>query len=459
MRLFAARRAVVGRPLGLLLLTLLLASTVRAFGPTTTLVRGRSVASFRTRPTPLPTARSALPVTMIALDPRVATASLAATAKLLSSIGLGALAARQPGLLDAATLGALSRLVYWVFQPAFLFQSVSRTLHTATTAAATGSTSALSVRALTLLPALAVVQIVSGHLAGRALTKGLRITEPTEVKNVQMCTTFGNSGPLPLIFADALFGGGNGLLQSQVTACISFYLLAWSPLFWTFGKIILRDEADDDNAVVVDDAVPRWKRQWNSARTTLMKILSPPVLGSLAGLFVGLCPPLRRAFFGGLLTPLYGSVQTLGTAYLPAALLVLAGSLVGGGGAKKEDTEVTAETTTTTTESTAPSVRGVIAICLSRFGVSPLVSLFAVRLLAGLTWMDGRTRAILTFVLLMQGCMPPAQNSVILLQLAGRRKAAARMAQLLTLLYAGAVVPVTLLLTACLSKSGILAFL
>jgi predicted permease len=138
---------------------------------------------------------------------------------------------------------------------------------------------------------------------------------------------------------------------------------------------------------------------------------------------------------------------------------VLAGSLVGGGGAKKEDTEATAETTTTTTESTAPSVRGVIAICLSRFGVSPLVSLFAVRLLAGLTWMDARTRAILTFVLLMQGCMPPAQNSVILLQLAGRRKAAARMAQLLTLLYAGAVVPVTLLLTACLSKSGILAFL
>jgi predicted permease len=69
-----------------------------------------------------------------------------------------------------------------------------------------------------------------------------------------------------------------------------------------------------------------------------------------------------------------------------------------------------------------------------------------------------RPRAVVTFVLLMEGCMPPAQNSVIMLQLEGLKERASTMAKLLTLMYSLAVIPVTILLSACLATSGIMAF-
>lgn len=391
-----------------------------------------------TIPTPSTTSTSRTAPLNMMMDMTVAQASLAATAKLLSSIGLGGLAALKPNLLDAAAISALSRLTYWMFQPAFLFGSVSKTLYTAATTTSGG----LSLRALWLLPALACGQIMAGAVLGRVLAKLYAVQGDAEIRNVRMCTTFGNSGPLPLIFADALFGS-NALLQSQMAAGISFYLLAWSPLFWTLGKVILASEDEETTAATSDS-------KWAATKATLTKIMSPPVIGSLAGLVVGLVPWLRNLFFGptALLRPLYGALHTLGTAYLPAALLVLAGSLVGKRAAT-DDKDTTA----------APTMRGMAAIATYRFLVSPLLTLGAAAWLQTLTWMDARTKAIVVFLCLMEGCMPPAQNSVILLQLANRPGPAAAMAKLLTILYTAAVLPVTILLTACLQQSGILAYL
>lgn len=69
-----------------------------------------------------------------------------------------------------------------------------------------------------------------------------------------------------------------------------------------------------------------------------------------------------------------------------------------------------------------------------------------------------RARAVVSFVILMEGCMPPAQNSVIMLQLEGLKERASVMAKLLTLMYSLAVIPVTILLSTCLASSGIMAF-
>jgi predicted permease len=405
----------------------------------------------------------------------VAQASIAATAKLLASLGLGVLAAKKgpPNLLNGEALAVLSRLTYWIFQPAFLFASVSKTLYTAaatTTSTAGTAGSGLSLQALWLLPMLAVGQILCGAVGGRILAKLYGADQNSaERNNVYMCTTFANSGPLPLIFTDALFGTSNAVLQSQMAAGISFYLLAWSPLFWTLGKLILASEEDeDDETDMGTDTTGTTLSSWKtSVQSTLIKILSPPVIGSLVGLLVGMIPTLRNVVFGPFGKPLYGALQTLGTAYLPAALLVLAGSLVGGGGSASSSTtktpvSSTTNTTTTTTtnnDTTAPTLRGMAAIATYRFFISPVLTLVvATQWIAKLTWMDTRTRAIIMFLCLMEGCMPPAQNSVILLQLANRPGPAAAMAKLLTILYTTAVLPVTLLLSACLQQSGILAF-
>lgn len=45
-----------------------------------------------------------------------------------------------------------------------------------------------------------------------------------------------SAGPLPLLFVDALFKSHpDPTLRPRAVALISFYLLAWSPLFWNYG--------------------------------------------------------------------------------------------------------------------------------------------------------------------------------------------------------------------------------
>ena len=80
------------------------------------------------------------------LNPAVMKASLSATAKLLSSIGLGALSSpagpKQLGnVLDSNAVSALSKLTYWLFQPCFLLCGVAGTLAATASKSGGGSTS------------------------------------------------------------------------------------------------------------------------------------------------------------------------------------------------------------------------------------------------------------------------------------------------------------------------------
>jgi predicted permease len=368
------------------------------------------------------------------------------------------MAARQPNVLDAAAISALSRLTFWVFQPAFLLCSVSRTIVNA-------SRGGLATRFLLLMPLTAILQITLGGVVGLLLTKFQSFSD-NEARMVRMCTTFANSGPLPLIFADALFGANAGVL-SEVAACVSFYLLVWSPLFWSYGRVILGTYGSKPSGTKLQRVVEETR-----------KLLSPPVLGSILGVVVGDLPICRRLFFsGGILSPLWGSLQTLGTAYLPAALLVLAGSLIGPGGetskagSNKSDSAAADSDSVepdgavngdknTSVGSTNPSARAIISILISRFLLAPVLSFWLLSALSSVMGPTGtRARAVVTYVLLCEGCMPPNQNSVIMLQLEGLKERAQTMAKLLTITYSIAVLPVTLLLSACLAKSSIMSFL
>jgi hypothetical protein len=393
-----------------------------------------------------PTALNAL------LNTAVLTASLSATSKLLSSIGIGALTTpagpKQMGnILDAPAVSALSRLTYWLFQPCFLLCGVASTL-----GKACSGTGGLPTSALMLLPLAALIQISLGAVAAKILTTkkfgirpmflGIDTDDDAGASDIKMCTTFANSGPLPLILADALFSGA---LLTDVAACVSFYLLIWSPLFWTFGKIILglNDNDSEDDAGGVSKVVGQLK-----------SLLSPPVIGSILGIIIGSSSVLRNLFLapGALLAPVFGSLRTFGVAYLPAAILVLAGSLV-----KKQDTGGSDEGAA----STSVHPKTVMSLCFSRFILSPALALTTVKLLkvANLLPADNaRTLAVVTFTLLMEGCMPPAQNSVIMLNLAQEKERASKMAKLLTVMYALSAVPVTLLLSGCLGISGILKY-
>ena len=64
---------------------------------------------------------------------------------------------------------------------------------------------------------------------------------------------------------------------------------------------------------------------------------------------------------------------------------------------------------------------------------------------------------LLTFLLLLQACMPSAQNSVLILQLEKRPEEAAQLAQLVSAVYILSIIPMGLLIKAILSRVPVMS--
>ena len=62
---------------------------------------------------------------------------------------------------------------------------------------------------------------------------------------------------------------------------------------------------------------------------------------------------------------------------------------------------------------------------------------------------------LLIFILLLQSCMPSAQNSVVILQLDDKPEAAGSMARTISALYTLSVLPMALLISFAIRASGV----
>jgi len=399
------------------------------------------------------------------INPTIAFASLGATTQLLSAIGLGALAASRPNVLDAgkfvtslkkmtaiifsqyakhysmhneAAVKALSRLAYNVFQPAFLLCNVVNTLASGSANSESGGIPKVS---LILMPFISLLQIIVGSIFSKFVVNLSKI-EGEEKCDSRVCMTFVNSATLPFIFSAALFKD-NPALMTDVSACLSFYLLVWSPAFWTYGRSLLLSNSETIEKENTSQA--------SNLIIGLQKLFSPPVIGSTIGIIIGSIPMLRNAVLqDGIFSPVFRATKTLGSAYLPAAILVLSGSL--GGSKNKKVVQ---------SQDQPIRSRTLLSILFARFIVSPASSYFALRLLGKYTNIlppVGTTaRAVVSFIILMEGCMPPAQNSVLILQLAGCKERAERMAKMLTFIYVISIIPITVLMSLALQLSGVMS--
>lgn len=174
---------------------------------------------------------------------------------------------------------------------------------------------------------MALFQISVGYVVGKCVAS---VVYRGNFEEEAVCTTFSNSGPLPLVLIDSLFRNyGSKAIVADGTAYISLYLVCWSPLFWIIAPAILAETTHLQPATPADSAQ---NHRSDRLRTLLGRALSPPVLGSLCGLCVGYVNPLGSALVSpqGLLNPLFEAARTVGAAFIPTALLVLAGSLVAG---------------------------------------------------------------------------------------------------------------------------------
>jgi auxin efflux carrier family protein len=242
------------------------------------------------------------------------------------------------------------------------------------------------------------------------------------------------------VFTDALFRfSPDKTLLPRSVAYISLYLLGWSPLFWVVGTTILGKENDNQS-------------REEKRKVLLKRIFSPPVMASIVGLLVGSNKFLIDLFVptNGIFHSVFESMRTLGAGYLPAVLLVLAGSLVGGPSTAPSTPQTTEQAltfkekyanmkTSLGIKSGRSFFKQFSVVYLCRFLLMPTVAFAG---LESLKWLMPalyqylQSDPLLVFILLLEACMPSAQNSVTIMQLSGDKEGASMMARLLLVIYA-----------------------
>jgi predicted permease len=348
----------------------------------------------------------------------------------------------KKGALTQDTVRALSKTTFSILLPMFLSTGMIKTAGSLTQ-------SSLAV------PVLAVLNSFCLYVISKHVLLPLFQFDPDTLKGraTTVCCSWGNSGVVPLIFGEALFRNAHPSVLADCCAQISLYLVGWSPFFWSFGRSVLigNDDTEKGSKDVEDS--------WRSMLESLRRLFPPPVIGVALGLITALTP-LRKLFVAtnnnkAPLAVVYNSFQNLGRAANPLALLVLTASLALGRTSGRNVDELSLSSLEV---DGAPKeiVRRWACVSVARYILSPLFMLSLLKLAAKFGRIgSSKTDPMLWFVLLLQSCMPSAQNSVLMLQVAGKGEEASAMAKFLFSIYFTAMLPVVLIVTVALQKLGL----
>lgn len=360
-------------------------------------------------------------------------------------------------LITADMVQSLSKTIFSVLLPMFLCTNVMKS---AVTYGITVST--LGVPALSILHAL-LLYVLSSQLIVPILF-GLDPTSDEGRSTIVSCS-WGNAGVVPLIFAEALFRRDPSLLSRCYTN-VSMFLVGWSPFFWSFGRSVLIDSSSVENKDPVVNKSIKF--------SYIKRLFPPPVKGVTAGLVIALsplCPLFLAKEKGGPIPPLsilYNTFENLGRAANPLALLVLTCSLALGASSSLNSSTLVSkrnnrnggdgETSRSSKAfSTATMWKRWGSVSLSRFFISPIVMLSLLKLMSHLGLLDSSEQnPMLWFVLILESCMPPAQNSVLMLQVANKAHEATQMARFLFLTYATSMIPIVLVVSIALKSLALI---
>lgn len=368
-----------------------------------------------------------------------------AAVKAMSELGVaGCIGAScvQQKLVTQDMLRALSKTIYTILLPFFIGTNLMKTV--------TSQGGRLGLSSLGV-PIMAVLQ--SAILFGIATNILLPLfgidpdTDDGKVMSITCC--FGNAGVLPFVFADSIFRGNAPLLQDALSQT-SFFSAGWSPFFWSFVPKVLQISGNKN--AVSGKKTPEKPGKLDNLLRDIKVFFPPPVIGVVTGILVALSPlrPLLMSTDATKPAPLavvYNSFQNMGKAASPLAVLVLTCSLAFGAGKKVQQRKDVA---------VAGPLRKWACVSTARFLVSPLIMIALLRGMAKIGLVGSKeAEPMLWFVCLLQSIMPPAQNSVVLLQVAGRSDEAGQMAKFLFSIYATAMLPIICLVTASLDSLGI----
>ncbi len=239
-------------------------------------------------------------------------------------------------LITTPMVQSLSKTCFSILLPMFLLTSIMKTVQ-----ANGGRLTANTIK----IPIIVVVHSLLLNFVSRYCLLPLfnMYEHSDEGRSTVLCCTFGNSGVIPLIFAEVLFRHNAEVLQ-KAYSFVSLYLVGWSPFFWSFGRFSLLGGDSSAKNSKRSSSLERGNNE-NMMSMTLKLIASmkslfpPPVVGVVTGLIVASIPFLRELFMGGssatlngeinkpMLGMIYNCFQNLGRAANPLALLVLTSSL------------------------------------------------------------------------------------------------------------------------------------
>ena len=234
------------------------------------------------------------------------------------------------GALNATTVRTVAATVLWLYSPALLFSVLGRTLTPALLYDA-ASAAAWCVLQITVGVATAFV--------ARAIAR-----PPSALEGFFLISiVWGNAMSLPLLLLTSLTGRGSlrddpGAFSRAVSYVFVFKITWWCSIYSLGLELAHRGVAARAASPMPSGAAGNVAAPLPSpsSHATLRSVLTrallqPPVVAVFVGIVVGLTP-LRFLFFGES-APLsgFGDVLTLlGSGSVPAANLVLAGSLYGG---------------------------------------------------------------------------------------------------------------------------------
>lgn len=315
---------------------------------------------------------------------------------ILIAAGCGAFLARK-NILHKQALKDCSNLLVYLILPSLIFSKVIYSINFS------------ALKELWIFPVNALVIISFGLVIGKLLILFLDVQKQFH-HGIIACTAFSNVAYIPLILISSIlfrhpeiFGENaaeNGVLY------ISLILLVFTPLSWTLGFSIITKQ--------------KLKNIKNS------KFLSPPAIAIILAVILGLNPFTKSLFIGdrSILGMFYQATFILGKATLPLALIILGGNLARGPG------DVKIKLTT------------IFYFALGKYFILPL----SVLLFLFICKKCGMILSpMMTFVLMIEGFMPPAMNLAVMSQFAETNKK--NVAALMFWMYLIAIPAMTIWLT------------
>lgn len=293
----------------------------------------------------------------------------------------------------------LSRLIFYIMLPCLLFTKTA------------SSITAENFTKLWIFPAIACVYLMTGMAIGIAVTKIMRL-DKEHIRPVIAVLTFQNSGYLPIALmgtACAVFPvlKSNPAAEREAIACISSFLIASATLAWLIGPpLVAGSKLRDFN----------WRN-----------VLTPPIIGMLTGVTIGLIAPLREFITSGSspFYPLFGTAELLAKGVIPCVLLLLGASM------------------SQKVENQGVAVSTVIVCIFVKLILMPALAITGIYFLqqAGII----KLALIPILVLVIESATPPANNLVVMSALAGG-KSSAELAILMFWNYLASIISLTMVI-------------